>query len=269
MGGRRVRVRGLLPRRDPPTAPPPPEGPRSSHSGPSSPIPECAPPLLRGSKGERKQRVRRVTSPPPSTPYRLRRPGVSCRGPPQAQGRLPPTRPLALRLRVGPSYVDGDLRVRPLLACAGVGGGTCAAPPPHPPPPSSRSPSPRHCRGRRRSPELQPPSDSPPPPPAPPRPNPGLRAGAESAPGGEYETLPQPPLFSLRIPPPPKEKPRSQLRVPSLQPPAGPRGARARGTRGAARCLQPRTVLSLSCECSDPCRGSRGTPTSVPTPREI
>lgn len=137
-------------------------------------------------------------------------------------------------------------------------------PPPAPPPPDTAAAA----AGARSSSR---PATPPPPPPAPPRPNPGLGAGAESAPGGEYATLPQPRLFSFEDPTTTlKKNPDLSCASPPFQPPAGPRGARGPRDPGVPRAApNPGTILSLSRESSDPCLGSRGTPPSIPTPREI
>lgn len=59
---------------------------------------------------------------------------------------------------------------------------------------------------------------------------------------------------------------RTQLRVPSLPPPAGPRGARAPRDPTEARFV-PKPAPSLArCESSHPCRGSSCAPSSAPAP---
>lgn len=65
-----------------------------------------------------------------------------------------------------------------------------------------------------------------------------------------------------------KKSTRTQLRVPSLPPPAGPRGARAPQDPTEARFV-PKPAPSLArCESSHPCRGSRCALSSAPAPPE-
>lgn len=219
------------PRRDPPTAP----LPLRAQYAPTLALlatPGRAPSIA-GGKERGSEAGSATPRPRPTVP--LRPPWTI---PPRgalARCRLPP-RGLPMRLRAGPAGRRRSERAR-APCVSGVGGGACEAPPlllplPLPLPLPQTLPRPPQEPGARAAQRL--PLPLPQPRPAPARgsePEPSLRLGVSTRP------FPSP-LFSLRIPPPPKEKPRTQLRVPSLQPPAGLRGARARGTRWC-RALPP------------------------------
>lgn len=155
------------------------------------------------------------------------------------------------------------MRARP--ACAGVGVGPAWPRPVPPPPPPSRDTA-AAAAGAGSSSR---PATPPPPPPAPPRPNRGLRAGAESAPGGEYATLPQPPSLLFDDPATTQGKTPDSAARPLPSP-----------SCWTQRCPGPRDLLvpraapnptpsRARCEPCDPCQGSRCAPPSVPTPPEI
>lgn len=126
-------------------------------------------------------------------------------------------------------------------------------------PPSSCSPTPDTAADAAGARSSSSPASPFPPPPAPPRPNPGLRAGAESAPGGEYATLPKPHLFSLRIPPLSKRKPPDSA--------ARPLPSTSCGTQ---RCPGPRDpVVPRAAPIPNHPEPNVSHQTPVPTPPEI
>lgn len=203
---------------------------------------------------------------------------------PPRKGRLPPRRPgqqreSSVRSRTPPTPASPPLRTAlaaPESPAAGPSG-------PAPPPPAPHAASPCACACARRAPPrecartlrgpapplLRPPPPSrdsaaaaagagsssrpatpPPPPPAPPRPDQGLRAGAESAPGGEYATLPQRPP-PLSFPSPlgqsrrhPRKNPRLGCASPPFHLPLDPEVPGPAGPADAARRPEPRTILS-------------------------